>query len=325
MLNKKPYALITGISGQDGSYLAELLLEKDYKVIGTTRDIERTEVNLAATLKGKVKLVKWDFLDQQQIFNILEDNQITEIYNFSAYSSGAGMFDDSIGICKINGLAVTIILEAIRAIDPSIRFCQASSSELFGSVNVSPQSETTSFRPRSPYGAAKLFAHSMIDIYRQQYDLFACSAILYNHESPRRGLEFVTRKITHGAAKIKLGLAKDLNLGNLEARRDWGYAADYVRAMYLMTKHIEAGDYVIATGQSKSVRELCEITFNYLGLNYLDYVHEDKSAYRPTESCQLVGNADKAKQVLGWEPEIDFQKLIHMMVAADLQLLSSNT
>ncbi|MFK5915663.1 MAG: GDP-mannose 4,6-dehydratase [Woeseiaceae bacterium] len=325
MLNNIPSALITGISGQDGSYLAELLLTQDYQVIGTTRDIERTKVNLPVPLKDRVKLVEWDFLDQQQIFNIVEDNQLTEIYNFSAYSSGSGMFDDPIGISKVNGLAVTMILEAIRTIDPSIHFCQASSSELFGMVDVSPQSETTSFKPRSPYGAAKLYAHTMIDIYRQRYGLFACSAILYNHESPRRGLDFVTRKITHGAAKIKLGLTKELNLGNLEARRDWGYAADYVRAMFLMTKHIEAGDYVIATGQTKSVRELCETTFNYLGLNYLDYVHEDKSAYRPAESYQLVGNADKAKQVLGWEPEIDFQNLIHMMVAADLQLLSSNT
>ena len=324
MLKSRPSALITGISGQDGSYLAELLLAQNYKITGTTRDVERTEVNMPVTLKGRVRLVKWDFLDQQQILNIVDDNQLTEIYNFSAYSSGSGMFDDPIGISKVNGLAVTMILEAIRNVDPSIRFCQASSSELFGMAGVSPQFETTPFMPRSPYGAAKLYAHTMIDIYRQRYGLFACSAILYNHESPRRGVEFVTRKITHGAAKIKLGLVGELNLGNLEARRDWGYAADYVRAMFLMTNYTEPGDYIIATGQTKSVRDLCSIAFNYLGLNYLDYVRDDKLAYRPSESSQLVGNADKARQILGWEPEVDFENLVHTMVAADLQLLSSN-
>lgn len=304
--------------------MAELLLAENYKVVGTTRNIEIAHKKLPLTLRDRIKLVGWDSLDQQRIINILSDDLPTEIYNFSAYSSGAGMYDDPISIGRVNGLAVTLILEAIRGVDSSIRFCQASSSELFGYADTSPQSESTKFNPRSPYGAAKLYAHTMIDIYRQRYGLFACSAILFNHESPRRGIGFVTRKITYEAAKIKLGLAKDLHLGNLEARRDWGYAGDYVRAMSLMMKQPDAGDYVVATGYTHSVREFCENTFNYLGLNYLDYVYEDASAYRSVEPCQLVGDADKAKRILGWEPKVDFQELVNMMVAADLRTLSQN-
>jgi len=324
-INNTPCALITGISGQDGTYLAELLLAQGYKVVGTTRNIDTTNQDLPVTIRNKIKLVSCDTLEQQQITNIIEKHKPIEIYNFAAYSSGAGMYDDPVSISKVNGLWVTLILEAIRSVDSSIRFCQASSSELFGFADESPQSETTNFKPRSPYGAAKLYAHSMIEIYRQRYGLFACSAILFNHESPRRGLEFVTRKITNGAAKIKLGLAEELNLGNLEARRDWGFAGDYVYAMFLMLKNKEPGDYVIATGQTRSVRELCEMAFNCLGLNYLDYVHVDESAYRPVESCQLVGNADKAKNILGWKPKINFQELVKMMVEADMQILSENT
>jgi GDPmannose 4,6-dehydratase len=322
MNKKNPCALITGISGQDGSYLAELLLRKNYKIVGITRNIETTEAKLPFELKSKIDLVSWDFIDQQKIIEILLDNHPDEIYNFAAYSSGAGMYDNPIDISKINGLSVTLILESIRLIDPNIRFCQASSSEMYGHVEDSPQSESTRFKPRSPYGAAKLYAHTMIEIYRQQYGLFACSAILFNHESPRRGLEFVTRKITHGAAMIKLGQEKELHLGNLEARRDWGYAGDYVYAMSLMASHTEADDYVIATEKTHSVRDFCKIAFNHLGLNYLDYIHVDKSIYRPPEPHQLVGSHNKAKYILGWVPKINFRELVCMMVDSDMQTLS---
>ena len=322
MNEKNPCALITGISGQDGTYLAELLLKKNYKIIGITRNIETTKEKLPFELKNRIDLVSWDFTNQQKIINILLDSHPNEIYNFAAYTSGVGMYDNPIDISKINGLSVTLILEAIRLIDPDIRFCQASSSEMYGYIEDSPQSELTRFKPRSPYGAAKLYAHAMIEIYRQQYGLFACSAILFNHESPRRGLEFVTRKITHGAAMIKLGQEKKLHLGNLEACRDWGYARDYVYAMSLMVSHSEAGDYVVATEKIHSVREFCKIAFNHLGLNYLDYIYVDKSIYRPSESYQLVGNSNKAERTLGWVPKINFKELVCMMVDSDMQTLS---
>jgi len=320
-MKKRDCALITGITGQDGSYLAELLISKGYKVVGTTRNIESAGIKLPDSLKGIIELTEWDLLDVSRIKTILKDFSPTEVYNFSAYSSGSGMYDDPIGICNINGLAVTLILEAIREIDLSIRFCQASSSELFGNIETSPQSESTKFKPRSPYGAAKLYAHNMIEIYRQRYGIYACSAILFNHESARRGLEFVTRKITYEASRIKLGLSNELHLGNLDARRDWGYAGDYVQAMFLMLKQQEAEDFVIATGETHSVREFCEITFSYLKLDYRDFVLSDSTAYRSDETCQLVGNAKKAKQTLGWVPSLDFKEMIHLMVDADLHLL----
>ena len=322
MNEKNPCALITGISGQDGTYLAELLLRKNYKIIGITRNIETTKEKLPFELKNRIDLVSWDFTNQQKIIDILLDNHPDAIYNLAAYSSGVGMYDNPIDISKINGLSVTLILEAIRLIDPDIRFCQASSSEMYGYIEDSPQSELTRFKPRSPYGAAKLYAHAMIEIYRQQYGLFACSAILFNHESPRRGLEFVTRKITHGAAMIKLGQEKKLHLGNLEACRDWGYAGDYVYAMSLMVSHSEAGDYVVATEKIHSVRDFCKIAFNHLGLNYLDYIHVDKSICRPSEPYQLVGNSNKAERTLGWVPKINFKELVCMMVDSDMQTLS---
>lgn len=320
-----PVSLIIGISGQDGTYLAEQMHAQGYEVVGTTRDVKQTAEKFATTLLNSVRLAYWDLQDYSQLVNILLEYHPTEIYNFSAYTSGAGMYNDPISITKINGLAVTLILEAIREVDASIRFCQASSSELFGDTDTSPQSELTRFNPRSPYGAAKLYAHNMINIYRQRYGIFACSAILYNHESPRRGIEFVTRKISFTVAQIKLGLVKELNLGNLEACRDWGYAGDTVNAMSLMLRQNEAEDFVIATGITHSVRDFCETAFSFLGLNYFDYVKEDISMLRSSERCQLVGNKEKAERILKWKPTVDFQELIHMMVKADLQELSKNT
>jgi len=311
-------ALITGITGQDGLYLAELLLEKNYRIIGAVRDVHKAAAKLPERLPEAVELVEWDMLDQRKMLDALSHYRPTELYNFAAYSSGAGMYDDPVGIGEVNGLAVTRILEAIRAVDVNIRFCQASSREIFGEAVESPQNELTPTNPRSPYGAAKLYADTMIRIYRQHYGLFACSAILYNHESPRRGLAFVTRKITHEAARIKLGLTKELHLGNLDARRDWGFAGDTVRAMWLMLQHDHADDYVVATGETHSVREFCESAFGYLGLDYRAYVREDASSYRPIEPTILVGNADKAKTVLGWVPKVGFNELVHMMVDADM-------
>jgi GDPmannose 4,6-dehydratase len=314
--------LITGITGQDGSYMAELLLSKDCRVIGAVRDIPRAKDSLPLTLLNHVKLVEWDMLNQRRMIEVLMECKPSEVYNFAACSSGAAMFDEPVGISDVNGLAVARILEAIRVVNTKIRFCQASSSEIFGDAMESPQSEMTRPCPRSPYGAAKLYAHSMIRIYRQHYGLFACSAILFNHESPRRGLGFVTRKITSEAAKIKLGLAKELRLGNLDARRDWGFSGDYVRAMWLMLQQPLANDYVLATGRTHSVRDLCEIAFGHLGLDYRDYVREDIAAYRPNELVQLVGNVARAKEQLGWDNEIGFRELVHMMVDADMELLS---
>ena len=314
-------ALITGITGQDGTYLTELLLGKGYRVIGAVRDEHRAIAKLPEQWLELVELVEWDMLDQQQMIEVLSSYRPTELYNCAAYSTGAGMFDDPIGIGEVNGLAVARILEAIRTVDENIRFCQASSREIFGEALESPQTESTPTNPRSPYGAAKLYADSMIRIYRQRYKLYQCSAILFNHESPRRGLAFVTRKITHEAAKIKLGLANELRLGNLDAQRDWGFAGDYVRAMWLMLQQEHADDYVVATGKSHSVREFCEITFSRLGLDYRDYVREDASIYRPAEPAPLVGCAAKADSKLGWRPEIEFRELVHMMVDADLREL----
>jgi GDPmannose 4,6-dehydratase len=318
-------ALITGVTGQDGTYLAEQLLAKGYRVIGAIRDIQTAQAKFSADLASKISLVNWNMLDQRLMMEVFVEYRITEIYNFAAFSSGAGMYDDPVGMSEVNGLAVTRILEAIRVVDSKIRFCQASSREIFGEAVESPQVETTLTNPRSPYGAAKLYADNMIRIYRQRYDIFACSAILFNHESPRRGLEFVTRKITREAAKIKLGLAKELHLGNLDAQRDWGFAGDYVRAMWLMLQQDCADDYVVATGKAHSVRELCKFAFSHLGLEYRDYVREDTSAYRPEEPFVLVGLATKANCNLGWKPEVEFKQLVQMMVDADMQNLSKRT
>lgn len=315
-------ALITGVTGQDGSYLAEQLFAKGYRVIGAVRSSQNAKEHFPEGLKNSVELVAWDMLDQNLMTEVLAAYRPTEIYNFGAYSSGTGMFDDPVGIGEVNGLAVVRILESIRVVNTEIRFCQASSREIFGEAVESPQTESTPVNPRSPYGAAKLYADSMIRIYRQRYGLFACSAILFNHESPRRGVEYVTRKITHEAARIKLGLAKELHLGNLCAQRDWGFAGDYVRAMWLMLQQEKADDYVVATGVAHTVREFCELAFARLGLDYRNYVREDALAYRPVEPAPLVGAAVKANRQLGWRPEIEFRELVHMMVDADLQNLS---
>jgi GDPmannose 4,6-dehydratase len=275
--------LITGITGQDGSYLAEQLRDKDYRVIGAVRDSQTATEMLTAGLKNSVELIAWDMLDQHRMTEVLAEYRPAEIYNFAAYSTGVRMYDDPVGIGEVNGLAVTRILEAIRAVDVNIRFCQASSREIFGEATESPQTEHTAVNPRSPYGAAKLYADEMIRIYRQKYGLFACSAILFNHESPRRGLAFVTRKITREAARIKVGQAKELRLGNLDALRDWGFAGDTVHAMWLMLQHNKADDYVVATGVTHSVREFCDCAFGYLSLDYRDYVREDAVDFRPAE------------------------------------------
>jgi len=314
--------IITGIAGQDGTYLAEHLMLKGCRIIGAVRDVSKAQASLPAGLVNTVELVDWDMLDQQKMASTLSHYRPVEIYNFAAYSSGTGMYDDPVGIGEVNGLAVARILEAIREVDPSVRFCQASSREIFGEAASSPQTESTPPNPRSPYGVAKLYADYMIRVYRHRYGLFACSAILFNHESPRRSLEFVTRKITHAAAKIKLGLADELGLGNLDARRDWGFAGDYVRALWLMLQQPQADDYVVASGETHSVRELCECAFGGLGLDYRDYVREESSAYRPVEPALLVGCADKARNELGWVPEVGFSELVSMMVAADLRMLS---
>lgn len=311
-------ALITGVAGQDGSYLAELLLAKGYRVIGTVRNQQQAADALPRELQGAVELVAWDMLDQRLMTETLAEYRPRELYNFAACSSGAGMYDDPVSVSEVNGLAVTRMLEAIRVVDVGIRFCQASSREIFGEAFESPQSELTPLNPRSPYGAAKLYADSMIQIYRKRYGLFACSAILFNHESPRRDPEFVTRKITQEAAKIKLGLATELQLGNLDAQRDWGFAGDFVRAMWLMLQQDTADDYVIATGQAHTVREFCDLAFGRLGLDYRDYVREDAASYRPSEPAPLVGSPTKARRDLDWKPQVSFCELVHMMVDADL-------
>lgn len=310
-------ALITGITGQDGSYMAEFLLGKGYRIVGVTRDLSRAVLPKSLV---DIELVAWNLFDQQAMCYILDRWHPDEFYNFAAFSSGVGMFDDAVGIGEVNGLAVTRMLEAIRQVDAEIRFCQASSREIYGEASESPQTERTATKPRSPYGAAKLYADSMVRIYRQQYGLFACSAILFNHESPRRGLNFVTRKISHEVAKIRLGLSNELRLGNLESGRDWGFAGDFVRAMWMMLQHEAPDDFVIATGETHTVREFCECSFQYAGLDYQDYVREDKLAYRPSEPFPLVGDATKAKQILGWYPHVSFRGLVEMMVEADLAL-----
>lgn len=301
--------------------MAELLLAKGYRIVGAVRDAQKTAAALPPGLADHIEVVDWNMHDSENMVKVLTRYQPMEFYNFAAYSSGAGMFDDPVAIGEVNGLAVARMLEAIRTTDPAIRFCQASSSELFGEATESPQSERTPFQPRSPYGAAKLYAHQMIRIYREHYGLFACSAILFNHESPRRGLGFVVRKVTREAARIKLGLSNELCLGNLDARRDWGFVGDYVSAMWLMLQQSLADDFVVATGKPHSVRELCECAFGCVGLSYQDYVREDVAAFRPAEPMLLVGNASKARDQLGWRPQIGFRELVARMVDADLQML----
>lgn len=301
--------------------MAELLLHKGYRVVGGVRDLARASESLPPRLRAGVELVLWDMGSQDAMVQSLRATKPHEIYNFAAFSSGAGMYDDPVSMAEVNGVAVARTLEAIRKVDPSIRFCQASSREVFGEALSSPQNEATPRNPRSPYGAAKAFADSLVQIYRVRYGMFAASAILFNHESPRRGLSFVTRKISHEAARIKLGLTRELLLGNLEAQRDWGFAGDYVHAMWLMLQQAKPDDYVISTGKGHSVREFCEHAFLHLGLDYRDYVKEDNGSYRPAEPVLLVGSYEKARMELGWSPQTQFRDLVSQMVDADMQML----
>lgn len=315
-------ALITGITGQDGHYLAEYLVDLGYRVVGCARDIRSAKKSCLKSMSSRIELLESDMQEPTHIVEVVRQVRPVEIYNLAAFASGAGMFDDPVGMADINGVAVTRILEAIRAVDLKIRFCQASSREIFGEALQSPLTESTPPNPRSPYGAAKLYADCMVRVYRRRYGMHACSAILFNHESPRRGLDFVTRKITHEAARIKLGLTQELLLGNLDTQRDWGFAGDYVHAMWLMLQQDIADDYVVATGEAHSVREFCDVAFGYLGLDYRDYVREDTASYRPSEPAPLVGSPAKAWRDLGWEPKVSFRELVHMMVDADLRALN---
>ena len=312
-------ALITGISGQDGSYLADLLLEKGYEVFGLTRRLSATNYWRIDHILDRLTLIPGDLLDQLSLIRVLERVQPTELYNLAAMSFVPASWDQPMLTGEFNSQGVTRVLEAIRVVDPSIRLYQASSSEMFGKVREVPQTETTPFYPRSPYGVSKVFAHYITVNYRESYRLFAVSGILFNHESPRRGLEFVTRKVTDGVARIKHGLAEDLRLGNLAAQRDWGFAGDYVRAMWEMLQQDEPDDYVIATGKSHSVQELVEIAFGHVGLDWQRYVKEDPALFRPAEVDHLVGDASKARTKFGWKPTTNFKGLIEMMLTADLE------
>jgi len=311
-------ALITGITGQDGSYLAELLLKEGYEVFGQTRRLSAANYWRIEHLLDRVTLIPGDLLDQLSLIRVLERVQPREVYNLAAMSFVPASWEQPMLTGEFNSQGVTRVLEAIRVVDPAIRVYQASSSEMFGKVREVPQRETTPFYPRSPYGVSKVFAHYITVNYRESYDLFAVSGILFNHESPRRGLEFVTRKVTDGVARIKLGLAKELRLGNLDAHRDWGFAGDYVRAMYQMLQQPAADDYVIATGESHSVRELVEIAFGHAGLDWQAFVREDPALLRPAEVDHLIGDASKARTTFGWKPTIDFAGLVRMMVDADV-------
>ena len=314
-------ALITGITGQDGSYLAEFLLDKGYEVYGMVRRSSTTRFDRIQHILDRITLVPGDLLDQVSIINIIRDCQPTEVYNLGAQSFVPTSWAQPVLTAEFTALGVTRTLDAVRMVDPSIRFYQASSSEMFGKVQEVPQCETTPFYPRSPYGVAKCYGHWITVNYRESYGLFAVSGILFNHESPRRGLEFVTRKVTHAVAKIALGQANSLPMGNLDARRDWGYAGDYVRAMWLMLQQERPEDYVVATGIQHSVREQLECAFGYVGLDYHDYVTVDESLLRPADVEQLVGDCSKARRQLGWEPQVSFEELIHMMVDHDLEEL----
>ncbi len=311
-------ALVTGITGQDGSYLAELLLSEGYDVFGLTRRLSASNYWRIEHLLDRVTLIPGDLLDQLSLIRALERAQPQELYNLAAMSFVPASWDQPMLTGEFNSQGVTRVLEAVRVVDPKIRVYQASSSEMYGKVREIPQTELTPFYPRSPYGVSKVFAHYITVNYRESYDLFAVSGILFNHESPRRGLEFVTRKVTDGVARIKAGLATNLGLGNLDAQRDWGFAGDYVRAMWMMLQQARADDYVIATGESHSVKELVEIAFAHAGLDWNDHVVIDPAFLRPAEVDHLIGDAAKAKAELGWTPSVDFKGLVTMMVDADL-------
>ncbi|PYM03998.1 MAG: GDP-mannose 4,6-dehydratase [Candidatus Rokuibacteriota bacterium] len=317
-------ALITGITGQDGSYLAEFLLEKGYTVWGMVRRASTETFERIEHIKGKIQLKQADLLDQLSLVRVLEESRPHEVYNLAAQSFVPTSWSQPVLTGELTGLGVTRMLEAVRLVDPGIRFYQASSSEMFGQVRETPQTERTPFHPRSPYGVAKVYGHAITINYRESYGIFACSGILFNHESPRRGKEFVTRKVTDGVARIKHGLARELRLGNLEARRDWGFAGDYVEAMWLMLQQEAADDYVIATGEGHSVRDLVELAFSPVGLDWRQYVVVDPNLKRPAEVDVLRGDATKARHRLGWAPKVRFPELVRMMVEADLARYSAS-
>ncbi len=316
-------ALITGITGQDGSYLAELLLEKGYEVFGVIRRLSAPNVWRIQHLLDRVTLIQGDLLDQLSLIKAVEQSQPDEFYNLGAMSFVPSSWDQPMLTGEFNAQGVTRALEAIRSVNPKIRFYQASSSEMYGRVREVPQTEMTPFYPRSPYGVSKVFGHYITVNYRESYDLFAVSGILFNHESPRRGIEFVTRKVTDGVARIKLGLNDKLMLGNLDACRDWGFSGDYVRAMWLMLQQDEPDDYVIATGEAHSVQELVEVAFARVGLDWERHVGVDPRFLRPAEVDHLIGTPAKAEAKLGWKPSVDFTGLVHMMVDADLARIES--
>ena len=312
-------ALITGITGQDGSYLAELLLEKGYEVFGLVRRSSTVNFERIGHLQDKIELISGDLLDQKSLISALQTARPQEVYNLGAQSFIPVSWEQPMLTGEITGLGVTRLLEAIRACDENIRFYQASTSELFGNAQESPQNEQTAFYPRSPYGVSKLYAHWITINYRESYGLFACTGILFNHESPRRGREFVTRKITHGVARIKCGLDQELRLGDLAPRRDWGYAGDFVLAMWMMLQQDEPDDYVIATGTSRTIGEFCEVAFAHAGLDWRQYVVLDERFLRPAEVYTLLGDATKAREKLGWEPEVGFEEMVQQMVDWDLE------
>ncbi len=316
-------AVITGITGQDGSYLAELLLEKGYEVVGVVRRTSAANLWRIEHLLDRITLKPGDLLDQLSLIRLLHDVKPHEVYNLAAMSFVPASWDQPMLTGEFNAQGVTRVLEAVRQVDPTIRVYQASSSEMFGKVREVPQTELTPFYPRSPYGVSKVFGHYITVNYRESYGLFACSGILFNHESPRRGLEFVTRKVSDGVARIKLGLANSISLGNLDAQRDWGFAGDYVRAMWLMLQQAHADDYVIATGVSHSVRDLVVTAFGHAGLDWEKHVRLDPALIRPAEVDQLIGDASKARRVLGWDTSVTFQALVKMMVDADLERLAA--
>ena len=314
-------ALITGITGQDGSYLAEWLLEKGYEVYGMVRRSSTETFDRIKHLTDRINIMQGDLLDQYSLIQIMEQVRPDEVYNLAAMSFVPTSWNQPVLTAEFTAIGVTRVLEAIRIVNPRIRFYQASSSEMFGKVQAIPQTEDTPFYPRSPYGVAKVYGHWITVNYRESYDIFGASGILFNHESPRRGMEFVTRKVTHTVARIKKGLSQELRMGNLDAQRDWGFAGDYVKAMWLMLQQEKPDDYVVATGETHSVRELVEIAFEHVGLNWRDYVVIDERFIRPAEVDLLIGDSSKARNQLGWTPEVSFPELVSMMVDADLKLL----
>jgi GDPmannose 4,6-dehydratase len=317
-------ALITGITGQDGSYLAEFLLQKGYQVYGLVRRSSTINFERIAHLQENIELIPGDLLDESSLISALRTVEPHEVYNLAAQSFVPTSWSQPVLTGEFTALGVTRLLEAVRVVDPSIRYYQASSSEMFGMVATSPQDEDTRFYPRSPYGVAKLYGHWITVNARESYGLFACSGILFNHESPRRGIEFVTRKVTYNVARIKLGLQRKIKMGNLDAERDWGFAGDYVRAMWLMLQQDRPEDYVVATGVTHTVKRLLEVAFAHAGLDYREHVESDPALFRPAEVAHLLGNSSKARRQLGWEPKVSFEELIGMMVDSDIELVSGH-